>query len=93
VNIPFFPENFHNPWTAPSVRKVIRWRKREKKTMNSVATSFATQPVYNAARAALALHSDQYTERMMLRSNSYRSFGAICRWAFAPQNLVVLPIT
>jgi hypothetical protein len=27
--------------------------------MNSVATLFATQPVYNAARAAHALRSDQ----------------------------------
>ena len=27
--------------------------------MNSVATSFATQPIYNAARAAHALHLDQ----------------------------------
>jgi hypothetical protein len=32
---------------------------KEKKTMNSVATSFAMQPVCNAARAAHALRSDQ----------------------------------
>jgi hypothetical protein len=30
------------------------------KTMNSVATTFATQPVCNDARAAQALHSDQF---------------------------------
>jgi hypothetical protein len=45
--------------------KVIRRREKkrkqeqEKKTTNLVATSFATQPVCNAARAAHALHSDQ----------------------------------
>ena len=55
--------NFHDPRTNPSGRKVIRRRrkkKEEKKTTNLVATSFATQPVYNAARAAHALRSDQY---------------------------------
>jgi hypothetical protein len=33
--------------------------KEEKKRMNLVATSVATQPVYNGARAAHALRSDQ----------------------------------
>jgi hypothetical protein len=52
----------------PSGRKVIRRRKKErkkerekKKKMNSVATTFATQPVCNTARTAHALHSDQLT--------------------------------
>ena len=35
-------------------------RRGEKKTMNLVATSFATLPVCNAARAAHALHSNQF---------------------------------
>jgi hypothetical protein len=44
--------------------KVIRRRekkRKEKKTTNLVATSFATQPVCNAARAPHALRSDQFT--------------------------------
>jgi hypothetical protein len=58
---------FHKPRTAPSGRKVIRHIKKErgrkkergeKTTMYSVATSFAMQPVCNAARAAHALRSD-----------------------------------
>ena len=52
--------NFHYPRTTPSVRKVIRRRrKKEKKTINSVATSFAAQPVCNTTQAAHALRSDQ----------------------------------
>jgi hypothetical protein len=34
-------------------------RKEREEKKNLVATSFATQPVYNAGRAAHALHSDQ----------------------------------
>jgi hypothetical protein len=33
--------------------------KKEKKTMNSVATLFSMQPIYNAARALHALRSNQ----------------------------------
>jgi methyl coenzyme M reductase gamma subunit len=63
----FLELNFYRkiPRTTPSGRKVIRYRERERererkrKTMNLVATTFATQPVCNAARAAHALHSDQ----------------------------------
>ena len=36
-------------------------RKKEKKTVNSVATMFATQRVCNAAQAAHALRSDQFS--------------------------------
>jgi hypothetical protein len=52
-----------DPKSTPSGRKVIRHRRKkreeEKKTMNLVATSFATQPVFNAARATHTLRSDQ----------------------------------
>jgi hypothetical protein len=50
-----------NPRTTPSGRKVIggEEEEEEKKTMNLVATTFATQPVCNAARTAHALRSDQ----------------------------------
>jgi hypothetical protein len=60
---------FHNPRTTPSERKRKKRRKKnelsghffghakkeEKKTMNLVATSFAMQPVCNAAQVAHAL--------------------------------------
>jgi hypothetical protein len=62
--------NFHDARTTPSGRKVIWRRKKERggggggeKTRNLVATSFATQPVCNAAQAAHALFSDQKEER------------------------------
>jgi hypothetical protein len=57
--------NYHDPRTTPSGRKVIRCRekereKREGKKTNLVATTLATQPFYNTAWAAHALHSDLY---------------------------------
>jgi hypothetical protein len=67
--------NFNNPGTTPSGRKVIRRREKERekrkerkrkereKTMNLVATTFATQPVCNTTRAAHALHLDQLMTR------------------------------
>jgi hypothetical protein len=60
------PTNFHDPRTTPFGRKVIRRRekergkKEEKKKKKLVATTFATQSVFNAAWAAHALRSDQY---------------------------------
>ena len=57
--------NFHDPRTTPSGRKVRTWeRKRERKkereiTVLIVVTTFAMQPVCNAARAVHALRLDQ----------------------------------
>jgi hypothetical protein len=54
----------HDPRRTPSGRKVIRRRRkreeeREKQTLNSVATMFATDPVCNAAWAVHVLRLDQ----------------------------------
>jgi hypothetical protein len=46
-----------NPRQSPCLRKVIR--RSEKKTMNLVATTFASQPICNATWAAHTLRSDK----------------------------------
>ena len=52
-----------NPRTTPSGRKVRAEKKEERKKEREItvlieATTFATQPVYNAGRAAHALRLD-----------------------------------
>ena len=40
-------------------------KQRETKTINSVATTFATQPICNAARTAHALRTDQKWNKLI----------------------------
>jgi hypothetical protein len=49
--------------------------------MNLVSTSFATQPVCNAARAAHALRSDQYVKLQHKRKNNELSGHFVCHAA------------
>jgi hypothetical protein len=56
------------------------------KTTNLVATSFATQPVFNDARAAHALHPDQNT------GDTFSALGKLTNqqgWAKADKNMCV----
>jgi hypothetical protein len=61
------PQTDRVPRSSLTMRKVIRRRGEMrgrigggKKTINLVATAFASQPVCNATRAVHALHSDQF---------------------------------
>jgi hypothetical protein len=43
-------------------------RKKERKTMNLMATTFASQPVCNATQAVHALLSDKYIKKATYKS-------------------------
>jgi hypothetical protein len=62
-------------------------KREEKKTMNLVATSFATQPVCNAIWVAHALRSDQFIVHFVCQAARLKCRTGNARTSLGPKTM------